>query len=240
MPGPDATAGIADEQVARRGRDQHRPDHVRTAALVLLGHVDSVGVLLVAADRLVLGAVVAGHLRAAHRHQRRHERHPHRDRLGRRHRQLRAPRHRASQAPRPPAPLPYPAPRTAAGPRAGGAEAWAAGRRPQPSARRRAPPAFRPAPRAGRAFARRHLDLAGGCPDGRCPVVEAVHQDAVAKRHPAQANLVFGLVALIRAPHCRVRHAGRTTQPTPGRPWTPARRRSAPAARSRAGRCAWA
>ena len=82
--GGDADGGHAGEQPRRPppggrharhqgaaggGRDQHRPDHVRAAALVLLGHVDRVGVLLVAADRLVLGAVVAGHLRAADRHQ---------------------------------------------------------------------------------------------------------------------------------------------------------------------------
>ena len=50
------------EQVRRRGRGDERAHQVRAAPLVLLGRVDGVAALLVRADRLVLGAVVAGEL----------------------------------------------------------------------------------------------------------------------------------------------------------------------------------
>ena len=78
---PRALGRALGEQVAGCGRQEHRPDEVRAAALVLLRARLAV---LVAADRHVLGAVVRGELAAAQRERRGRDREEARDELARR------------------------------------------------------------------------------------------------------------------------------------------------------------
>ena len=65
-----AQAGAPDPDVARHGAGEQRGDQVRAAALVLLVSLGRVGAELVAPDRLVLHAVIGGELAAAEREQR--------------------------------------------------------------------------------------------------------------------------------------------------------------------------
>ena len=155
-----------DEDVPGSRRGEQRADHVRAAALVLLGDVDGRAVVLVAADRLVLGAVVAGDARAAQGHHRRNERGAGGDHLDRCRMQTGAADHLRDHAPSPRARRPSRATPSAAAPRAGAAGSAAAGRRPRTCARRRAGAACRRPPRAARACA---LTRAGRCRRSRVP-----------------------------------------------------------------------
>jgi hypothetical protein len=68
-----AQARLAGAHVAERREREHRRHQVRPAAVVLLGRVGRVAVVLVGRDRLVLHTVVRGQIAAAERHQRRGE-----------------------------------------------------------------------------------------------------------------------------------------------------------------------
>src|SRR5829696_7211596 len=188
----------AEQQRARDVGGEHRRDEVRAAALVLLGGVARVvGPLLVGGDRLVLDAVVGGELAAAQREQRRDDREERGDRL----------------AARPAEPLLRERP----GQRGAGRDAddgEVLERQPRGGQRalderdhgQRLAEAHDPAhagdvvgaAQAGLA-PRGDLDLARGRAHGRRPVRRPVHEQPVAQRHPAKAQLLGlgggGLVA---------------------------------------------
>ncbi len=193
-----------DEQVAGGARDQQRADHVRAAALVLLGDVDGGAVLLVAADRLVLGAVVAGDARAAQRHHRRKERGARRHDLDRRRVQPGAPDHLGEQR--------RPGQRRAHARRLhrqAGLRQAALDRGQQVGDLEHpghATQERRPGHHGGQVglAARGQLHLAVGAAHGRRPVAVAMDEDPVLEGHPAQAYLL-GVRAHAASPIVRAR-----------------------------------
>ena len=202
-------------------REQHRPDEMRAAALVLLRTLLTV---LVGADRHVLGTVVLGELAAAQREYCRGDRRerPERARVRPAAEPLSASHRAARSRSRPSSRAPAGAP-SAARPRAARASPAAAARTPRRAGPGRAGAGC--ATLAARNRLRRATTLIspGDVRTAQAQAPRAVHENAVPERHAAEPDLLLG--GLVHATERSRSAACSRAAAGPGRPSPTAVRR---------------